>query len=151
MQELGELSTEPSISRETSKMNTSPLDPRDISSEFWAIVDQAGRDRIKMRELLEQMTLEEMVAFHRQFFDAAMAVATAEHVAWMAPGTSEDGADDVSRWVVAQGREFFLGVLDHPETTPVDVENFDSTQIFYEISPIFTSRFGKSIYEHDQE
>lgn len=129
-------------------MHESPLDPRDISPEFWAIVEQAGRDRVKMRALLERMTREEMVAFHRQFFDAAMAVATSAHVACMAPGTSEDGADDVSRWVVGQGRAFFLDVLDHPENTPPDVDDHSNAQIFYEITPVFGDRFGENIYDY---
>jgi hypothetical protein len=120
-------------------MHKSPLDPRDISPRFWAVVKQADRDRGKMRELLERMTHEEMIAFHRQFFDAAMAVATPAHVAWMAQGTSEDG----------QGRAFFLDVLDHPENTPVDVEDHSNAQIFYEISPVFTSRFDENIYDYD--
>lgn len=122
-----------------------------LTPGFWAIVAEAERDRSRMRVLLEGMSREQMIDFHRQFFDAAMAVATPAHVSHMAPGTSEDGADDISRWVVAQGRDYYLEVLYHPEKTPAEVEPHSPAQIFYEIPRVFIQRFGEDIWDADED
>jgi hypothetical protein len=66
----------------------------------------------------------------------------------MEPGTSEDGADDISRWVVAQGRDFYQDVHDHPEKTPYASDRREDAQLFPEISEVFYDRFGDEILDH---
>lgn len=132
-------------------MNDTALNEPAIPPGFWVTVEAAERDRTRMRALLERMTREEMIEFHRQFFDAAMAVATPEHVDHMAPGTSEDGADDVSRWVVAQGKDYYMTVLHDPEKTPAAVEPHSPEQIYYEIPRTFIQRFGEDIWGAEDE
>lgn len=88
--------------------------PRDIDGAFWTIIRKSAKDRKKLAALLETMERDDILEFHREFFDAGKFLSQPPYLDHMAPGTSEDGADDVSRWVVAQGKEYCLDVCRPP-------------------------------------
>lgn len=127
------------------------LTPQEIPLEFWTVIESAEGNRTKMRVILEQMTREEIIVFHRQFLFAAMAIATQEYVKYMRPGTSEDGVDDLSRWVVGQGKSYYLSVYENLKSIPADVEPHSNAHIYYEIPRVFILRFSEDIWSADDD
>jgi hypothetical protein len=57
----------------------------------------------------------------------------------------EDSTEDISHWVVSQGKEFYLKVWNNPETIPAEIEE-NSTEILYGIAAeIYREKFGSLI------
>jgi hypothetical protein len=129
----------------------STLDPRGISTEFWTIIEKADRSRKKMAAVLESMTREEIITFHIHFRDAAYAIATQEYTQYMEENTSEDGVDDITRWIVGQGRDYYFHVYDNPQKTPRSVEPHSSQQVYYEIARVFIERFDEDIWSAEED
>jgi hypothetical protein len=129
----------------------STLSPLEVSTDFWAIIDKANRERAKMALILELMTREEIISFHNQFLNLATAILGQEYIQYMDPGTSEDGADDVTRWIVGQGRDYYLDIYEHPQKTPASVEPHSKQQVYYEIPRVFFRRFEEDIWSAEED
>ncbi|WP_437310855.1 DUF4240 domain-containing protein [Sorangium sp. So ce388] len=114
---------------------------------FWTIIAHAQCDPRKLRTFLESMSRDELIAFYVHFRDAARALTAPEYREHMEPGTSEDGADDISRWVVVQGKEYYQDVVDHPNKIPfnVDAAPRASHRLYGEIGRVFYERFREEL------
>ena len=102
-------------------MDADAFAPGSISDWFWRIVDEAGRDRGRLRALLESMPREDVIRFDRAFRDAAMALTEPPYSDHMGD-LSEDGVQDVTEWVVSQGKAFYSEVWAHPERIPAQLD-----------------------------
>lgn len=89
-------------------------DPNDISDWFWDIVQRAVKNRVKLDEILRGLPIRDVRRFALEFHDASSAL-------WSAPYTnylvhrSEDDIQDVSQWIVSQGKDLYAMVCAHPE------------------------------------
>lgn len=92
--------------------------PDDISDWFWHIIEQAGRDPNRLRQILESMSREDLIRFSHEFTEASLEIAYGPFLDYMDEGTSEDGATDIADWIVSQGKEFYRSIWYHPEKTP---------------------------------
>jgi hypothetical protein len=91
---------------------------------------------------------DELIAFYEQYRDTAMELTSAEYVQHMEPGASEDGANDISRWIVAQGKDYYEGVLDDPAKTPFRIDRrAGAASMFAEISKVFYDRYEEEILD----
>lgn len=95
-------------------MTEDDFDQADID-RFWRTIDAAGRDRERLRAALMSMTKEEVYQFQDIFVEMAVELRGEPHTFYVAPGESEDGIEDISNWVVSQGRKQYEAVLADPQ------------------------------------
>lgn len=50
--------------------------------------------------------------------------------------------DDISRWVVSQGKEYYTHVLEHPEAIPKYKAQSDPGNVYYKAETVYEERFG---------
>ena len=102
-------------------MNNSP-GPHNISDWFWNILAQADRDPDKLLEILTEFDYHQLSRFEYEYRRAAgylFEVRFLEHM----EGTSEDDIEDLTRWIVGKGKDYYFEIWNHPERTPSVVAN----------------------------
>ena len=114
-----------------------------ISEWFWDIVSRADKSRPKLRELLTNMTKEEVYRFQKEFVEASVELQTEPFTDYMAE--SEDGAEDVSHWVVSRGKSYYLQVWSSPEMIAAEVEESDPEILYGVAADVYRERFGEPI------
>lgn len=113
------------------------------SDRFWELIDLAQKDRQKLRELLKTLPREEVYAFQDEFLEAAAELQDEPYVDHMEP--SEDGIQDISEWIVSQGRDVFVRAIREPGTIPFSAQGH-STEILSGVAPeVYRERFGEPL------
>jgi hypothetical protein len=112
---------------------------------FWRTVDAAGRDRERLRAALMLMTKDEIDQFQDIFVEMAVELRGEPYTFHVAPGESEDGLEDISNWVVSQGREQYEAVLGDPGLMPAEVDVDDPTILFPVAFDVHWQRFGEEL------
>jgi predicted DNA-binding WGR domain protein len=125
--------------------------------EFWALIDQSRRatedieEQIdRLRNLLGQLTADEILAFDRHFQEALQAAYRWE--LWAAAyiingGCSDDGFDYFLGWLIAQGQRYFEASLADPNNAGTKVEPGDYVEceeIWYVAAEAYETLTGKS-------
>ena len=111
------------------------------SDWFWNIIQRAEKDQVKLKEILTTLSRDEVRRFQEEFVDASAELQGEPFTDYMIKG-SEDSVEDVSHWVVSQGREYYEEILEDPEKIPESVEEDDSS-ILYAVAPkVYRERFG---------
>ncbi len=108
---------------------------------FWNILHQSGPDPKKLRSLLMTLPEQDVFSFAKTFFEMACEL---KDPSWqhVDPDTSEDGMDDISQWVVSQGKEYYTYVLEHPETVPKYKAQSNPGNVYYEAEMVYEERFS---------
>jgi hypothetical protein len=89
-----------------------------VTDWFWEVIARSNGDKARMRRILtEELTLDELCAFHDELEDAAADLLDEPFTDFMTKD-SEDGARDVAYWMVSQGRAYYDDAFEHPEKTP---------------------------------
>ncbi|RKH44584.1 DUF4240 domain-containing protein [Corallococcus sicarius] len=118
----------------------------DISDGFWSIIERAGQDRLKLRDILWDLSEEEVARFHKEFVLATSVLRGEPFDALLyEAGESEDGVMDVAYWVVAQGRALYDAVLKNPDSIPRHVHVGDPALMHHIPGRVFYERFGKEL------
>lgn len=125
-------------------MAQSSFSADDVSPWFWNIVARAGRDRNRLRELLEQMSADDVVRFHDEFEEAAIELTDSPFIHHVDDDVSEDGMRDIAEWVVSQGKDFYSDVLRNPQKIPKDVDASANDTFTGLAETVFYQRFGRS-------
>ena len=92
--------------------------PDTVPAEFWALIAASRGDSQRFRELLKKMSREEIIHFYWTYEALANLLRTERHWSHVDPDLSEDGLAELANWVVAQGKEYYRDVLEHPERIP---------------------------------
>ncbi len=125
-------------------MTEDDFDQADID-RFWRTVDATGRDRERLRTALMWMTKEEVHQFQDIFIEMAVELRGEPYTFHVAPGESEDGLEDISNWVVSQGRKQYEAVLADPSLMPAEIEVNDPTILFPVAFDVYWQRFGEEL------
>lgn len=115
--------SEPSdpIEPAASASSAEPLAPIELSDWFWNIIASADGDVPRMREILNTLDVADLRRFHYDLEDAVAELLDEPFTRYLTRN-SEDGATDVAYWAVSQGRTYYEGLYEHPETIPEHVE-----------------------------
>jgi hypothetical protein len=89
---------------------------------FWKTIEAAQGDPARMRAILNELTIEQLTAFHYDLEDAVAELLDEPFTEYLTKD-SEDGAIDVANWAVSQGRTYYEGLFTQPHTIPRDVED----------------------------
>ena len=92
--------------------------PDSIPEDFWLVIEEAGQDRSKFREILKTMNRGHMIRFFWTYEELANRIRTERYWHHADPDLSEDGVYELANWIVAQGREYYRNILAHPEKIP---------------------------------
>jgi hypothetical protein len=120
-----------------------PPRPEPVSHEFWSLVDLARDDREAYRARLRQLDETELVRWYWTFDRLAGWLRDSPYVEHMDPGLMGDDVDDVAQWVVAQGRDAYFDVIDHPDHVPKEVARRATT--LGDITVEYDRRFGTPV------
>lgn len=112
---------------------------------FWRTIDSAGRDRERLRELLMSLSKDDVYKFQDMFLEMAVELRDEPYVFHVAAGESEDGLEDISNWVVSQGRELYEAVIGEPSRMPAEVAVDDPTNLFPVAFEVYFQRFGEPL------
>lgn len=94
-----------------------------IPDSFWDLIAQAQQDREQYRARLKEMDRETLVRLFHTFELAAEELKGEPYIGHLSPKLSEDGVDDVAQWVVAQGKDAYTQIIEHPESIPSRVDS----------------------------
>ena len=118
-----------------------------MSEWSWSIVERAGQDRQKLRQLLWELSKEDICRFNREFrwtmtelmyepFNILISEST---------GESEDGISDIAEWVVGRGRAAYEEILANPEAIPRHVHVADPGLLLIVVLKVFHEKFGTDL------
>lgn len=122
-----------------------------IPSWFWNIINAGAKDEEKILTVLREQTFERLFEF-QYFFEyvagSLNADAFLKHVSRI---VSEDGMEDLTWWVVSQGKEYYLDVWEHPEKIPHESDYLDLEQSFYgQAENVYEEKTGKDLDDYNR-
>jgi hypothetical protein len=122
-----------------------PFDPSELPDSFWEIIQRADKNEDKLREILKGLSKDEIYKFAGNFAEAAVQLNDSPFLQYIGPGVSEDGVEDISHWVVSQGKDYYKKVWENPETIPQHIEG-DDPQILHGIAEnVYEEKFEEEM------
>lgn len=92
--------------------------PDSIPDEFWQVIEDAHQDRAKFREILKGMNRGKILRFYWTYEELANRIRLEPYLNYADPEISEDGMYELANWIVAQGKEYYKKIFNHPELIP---------------------------------
>ena len=92
--------------------------PDSIPDDFWQVIEEAGQDRLKFRELLEKMNRGQILRFCWTYEELANRIRIEPYCRHASPDLSEDGMAELANWIVAQGKNYYRNIFEHAEQIP---------------------------------
>ena len=123
-------------------MPRKPWTPEKTPDDFWQTIEKAGRDREKLRELLMRMSRGEIYDFHVYYERLASVLYDQPYAA---DDASEDDAEDIAKWAVAQGKEYYFDLLKNPSRSPHTLPNREGSGFVSTIYDVYYERFGQEL------
>lgn len=122
-----------------------PVLGEELSDRFWEVIERAGQDAGRLKQLLWDLSEEEVANFHREFVMATSVLRGEPFDAILGSSESEDGIMDIAYWVVAQGRQRYEAILRKPRSIPRHVDVGDPAVMHHVTVEVFDEKFGKSL------
>lgn len=113
-----------------------------ISDWFWDIVNESDQDENKLREILTGMDKNDIYRFQDLFVEAAVELRYEPFTNFTE--SSEDGIEDISNWVVSQGKAYYAEILKHPERIPYSVEDRTNEIIAHVADEVYFDKYGET-------
>ena len=121
--------------------------PDSVAGNFWPLLRQADRDDGRLRELLAELSRAELIRFYRDYVQLAGEL---REPPYAAAESSQDAAEDIAWWVVAQGEQTYRRIYDHPEQTPTQLPRDRAGLGFIsQLGDVFFERFGEELTSVD--
>lgn len=122
-----------------------PLSAKEPPDWFWEVIAQAQKSPAKLHKLLLKRSEDEIYKFQGEFIQAAADLRDNPFIEFMEQ--SEDGVEDISLWVVSQGKEYYLNVVRNPESIPYSSENdINSNEILIHVAyDVFEEKFKQKL------
>lgn len=115
----------------------------DPHAHFWSVIDKAQRSPDVLRSLLEAMSREEMIELWREYHVLSSALLVPP---WVPRRT--DFQEELTWWVVAQGKAFYDDVHAHPDRFPKE-QGPQGRRFTGTIASVYAERFDEEIMEAD--
>ncbi|MGY3186314.1 DUF4240 domain-containing protein [Lysinibacillus sp. TE18511] len=113
-----------------------------ISDWFWDIVNESDQDENKLQEILTGMDKNDIYRFQDLFVEAAVELRYEPFTNFTE--SSEDGIEDISNWVVSQGKAYYAEILKHPERIPYSVEDRTNESIAHVADKVYFDKYGET-------
>ena len=115
----------------------------DPHAHFWSVIDKAQRSADALQQQLEAMSREEMIELWR---DYRMLSSELLQPPWVTRRT--DFQEELTWWVVAQGKAFYDDVHAHPDKFPKE-QGPQGRRFTGTIASVYAERFDEEITEAD--
>jgi hypothetical protein len=115
----------------------------DPHARFWSVIDRAHRSADALRPLLEAMSREEMIELWRDYH---MLSSELLQPPWVT--RRSDFQEELTWWVVAQGKAFYDDVDAHPDKFPKE-QGPQGRRFTGTIASVYAERFDEEIMEAD--
>lgn len=127
--------------------------PPDPPQWFWDLMGQAKLGPEAFRAALSRLSQQEVALAYAYLADLARVFNGQRYVSHMDPDTSEDGAFDVGLHIVAQGREHFRDIYQHPEKVPreQDPGTKEERMLPGDIIEFYVDEFGEDLPDIEVE
>ncbi|NJO00357.1 MAG: DUF4240 domain-containing protein [Bacteroidia bacterium] len=123
------------------KYATELFDHTDPQNKFWKYIEEAEH-KDEFYNLIWHMSLEELRDYEEEFEKADLKLWTGEHYDAMGNIRSEDFFDDTRRYVVSQGYNYYMDVLQHPEKLPQGIDDGNPKLFYGTIGRVMMDRHG---------
>jgi hypothetical protein len=117
----------------------------DISDWFWSIIEQSEGSRDKLRLILRNMDKNQIYRFQDEFLEASIQLQDEPFNKYISPEISEDGEQDISNWVVSQGRKFYEFVWKNPSKIPYQIDIENPNNLFGIADEVYEEKFGEEL------
>jgi hypothetical protein len=109
---------------------------------LWSVMEKAHGSEVKMRPLFEAMSRDELIEVWRDFH-----VLSSElfQPPWVK--SRSDYQDEITWWVVMQGKAYYEDVFEHPEKFPEEQGEGDDFRGV--ISRVYFERFHEELGQDD--
>ncbi len=114
------------------------------TAEFWAIIDGAGRDASKLRAALEELSREDLLSFYREYMGFARELREPPF-----KNENTNHQEELTWYVVGQGKAAYDAVIAHPETFPTKIGRDGARNFVSDIVDVYAERFDEEIMEAD--
>ena len=124
------------------------FDPSSISDWFWGVIFKANKNEELLRTLLLGLTIEEIYQFQEEFLLACNSLKGDIFLEYINDDESEDGIADITRWVVSQGKDYYMSVWENPEKIPSESDS-STPGILYGIArEVYEEKGGKGLFPY---
>lgn len=118
--------------------------PQSISSKFWGVIALARQNYQQFLELIEHMDREGLAQFCQTYQEAAYELSAEPFLPYLNQRLSEDSLEDLFQWIVAQGRDYYMKILETPSSMPQEINRSSpNLKIFSDAFTVYVRRFGE--------
>lgn len=89
--------------------------------DIWELIDKGSKDPDALKHGLEELSESDLVDFYWKYEEVVAGLKEDEFTQNLSPPYSEDTVDDLAKYVVERGLDFYESVLEDPSTFPCDV------------------------------
>jgi Protein of unknown function (DUF4240) len=120
--------------------------PEDIPEEFWTLIDRSRQDREGFKNELKNLNKGSLIRLAWLIREAAAMLQTDAHIRNVDPQHTEDSLNDLTLWVVAQGRDRYADIFYNPDHIPARVDRHDhSLSVLSDVVTEYRSRYNEPI------
>jgi hypothetical protein len=127
--------------------------PHMLDDWFWEVVSVGSQDKKNFGVLLKQMDKGDLIEFYFNYIQAADELKAAPYLNTITstrPMPSEAELDELCKWVVAQGHQYYTEVFYVPELMPDEMCDRSLVQrILQPVMKEYEERYGESILENE--
>jgi hypothetical protein len=91
-----------------------------LSNRFWKLIELSRTDWAGFEQALSQLEVRDRTKLLWTYEAALNVLRSPEYEDYVNPGLVEDGLHELATWIVAQGRTFYMDIIEHPEHMPSD-------------------------------
>jgi hypothetical protein len=95
-----------------------------IPDTFWELIALARQNREQFRTRLKQMDRDSLTRFCWTYETAAADFKYEPYINYLG-SQSDDAVDEISQWIVGQGKDYYMRILDNPALIPTDIPGRD--------------------------
>jgi len=123
----------------------STFSPDEISEWFWNLLARASGSKEKLRDLLQNLSSEQLIRFEDEFAEASAQLREEPFVDHLDEGATEDTEQDVANYVVSQGKRFFEDVWRSPSHIPPYIDEGEPGILSGVADEVHYEKYGKGI------
>lgn len=95
-----------------------------IYDTFWEMIALARQNREQFRTRLKEMDRESLTHFCWTYEITAADFKYEPYINYL-DSKSEDGIDDISQWIIGQGKDYYMRILNNSALIPKDIPGRD--------------------------
>lgn len=109
---------------------------------FWDLIDKSEQDKKKLASALMKLDQVSLQLFMDAFEEASLELRDPPYIDHLRADISGDSLDDITHWVVSQGKEYYTRVLEHPKLMPTYIALHNPQNLWGIADNVYEEKFG---------